>query len=337
MAARVSEEDEQQRTVVEMAQQAYLPKKVNYYVKGSERSLEVLAQSFGVNQKDLCRWNRMHLNDVLTPGTCLVFYKRGFEVEPVHLARSVQPDAVADSPAIQLASAGFSGTQGSVVAPVRHSYSAGKSSLASSYTYTVHRGDTLEKVARRAGMNVQSLCALNGLKPRAEVRPGQRIKLVNAQSGSAKSVHTVSFPDSKTSSNFVPAVYAAEKHDTLSKIARQRGIDLEGLCQINGLSKNTALKPGQKIKLLEQDNSAKDTVSVAVTNASLHATSKQTQAAANTLQANMKPTKEIKSKGNSTLKQQSSAVQKTSKKTSSAGTSAQLTKAEKKPKNKSKN
>ena len=98
MAARVGEEDVQQRTVVEMAQQAYLPKKVNYYVKGSEPSLEVLAQSFGVNQDDLCRWNQMHPNDALNPGSCIVFYKRGFEVEPVHLARSLQPDSVPDAP-----------------------------------------------------------------------------------------------------------------------------------------------------------------------------------------------------------------------------------------------
>ena len=62
---RVGDEDEQQRTAIEMAQQAYLPKKVNYYVKGNEHGLEELARSFGVNQKDLCRWNQMHLNDVL--------------------------------------------------------------------------------------------------------------------------------------------------------------------------------------------------------------------------------------------------------------------------------
>ncbi len=74
MAARVGEEDDQQRTVVEMAQQAYLPKKVNYYVKGSEPGLEVLAQSFGVNQDDLCRWNQMQPNDALKPGSlyCLL-------------------------------------------------------------------------------------------------------------------------------------------------------------------------------------------------------------------------------------------------------------------------
>jgi LysM repeat protein/murein endopeptidase len=347
MAARVSEEDEQQRTVVEMAQQAYLPKRVNYYVKGSERSLEVLAQSFGVNQKDLCRWNQMHLNDVLTPGACIVFYKRGFELEPVHLARSLQPDSITDSPAIQLASAALSGSQADEAVPVRHSYSTRRPSLASSYTYTVHRGDTLEKVAKRAGMNVQLLCNLNGLKPKAGVRPGQRIKLVNAQSAPAyievsgssagKPAHTVSTADPRASKNFVPAVYAAEKHDTLSKIARQRGIDLNALCQINGLNKNTALKPGQKIKLFGPENAEKNTCSVALMNVSLQSTSKQTHGAENTLQANMKPTRESKGKVDPALKKKSPTVHKTSKKASSAVASAQPTKADKDPKKKSKN
>ena len=39
----------------------------------------------------------MDPNDALTPGACLVFYKRGFEVEPLHLARSLQPDSVSDA------------------------------------------------------------------------------------------------------------------------------------------------------------------------------------------------------------------------------------------------
>ena len=103
-AARVAEEDEQQRTAIETAQQAYLPQRVNDDVKGNEQGLEELARSFGVNQKDLCRWSHINPNDPLTPGSCLVFYKRSFEVEPVHLARSLQPDSVPDSPGLQFAS-----------------------------------------------------------------------------------------------------------------------------------------------------------------------------------------------------------------------------------------
>ena len=47
MAARAVEEDEQQQTVVETAQQAYLPKRVNYYVNGSEHSLASWRKALG--------------------------------------------------------------------------------------------------------------------------------------------------------------------------------------------------------------------------------------------------------------------------------------------------
>ena len=150
MGARVGEEDAQQRSVIELAQQAYLPKKVNYIVKATDNGLEELARSFGVNQKELCRWNQMRPNDVLKPGSSLVFYKRSFEVEPVHLARSLQPDSVPDSPGLQFASTGSAVNVSDAFAGSRSSRN--KSALPVAYTYyTVHRGDTLQKVAQRNG------------------------------------------------------------------------------------------------------------------------------------------------------------------------------------------
>ena len=345
MAARVGEEDEQQRTVIEMAQQAYLPKKVNYYVKGSEHSLEALAQSFGVNQNDLCRWNQMHVNDALAPGACLVFYKRSFEVEPVHLARSLQPDSVPDSPGVRLASTNASGSLSDAPVTIRLSHSSErKPALTSGYTYTVHRGDTLEKVAKRSGMDVSALCALNGLTPKAGVKPGQKIKLVSTKSPSTytdvarpvvtQSVHAVSIADPKASASFVPAVYTAGGHDTLSKIAKQQGLDLNALCQINGLNKNTALKPGQKIQLFNPSTSQKNASSVAVMNASLRSTSTQATPAPSTLQANMKPVRDSKAKVAPASQQKSQGIQKTPTKASSSNknSSTLQAKAEKNPK-----
>jgi len=63
--------------------------------------------------------------------------------------------------------------------------------------------------------------------------------------------------------------------------------------------------------------------------------SKQTQAASNTLQANMKPVKESKPKADSTHQKKTTGIQKTSSKSSSAGTSALPAKAEKNPKDQS--
>ncbi len=336
-AARVAEEDEQQRMAIETAQQAYLPQKVNYYVKGNEQGLEELARSFGVNQKDLCRWNQINPNDPLTPGSCVVFYKRSFETEPVHLARSLQPDSVPDSPGLHFASAGAAGS----LVELSNSARARRFSMPSGGTYTIHRGDTLQKVAQRNGVDVKALCELNGLKPNAGVKPGQKIRLVSgkASSGAAepvgptiqKPVHAVSSADPKTSRNFVPAVYTADKQDTLQKIAKQQGIDLNVLCQINGLNRNAALKTGQKIRLCEPELSQKSSAgSPSVVKGAVSSPKKQSASAPNTLQKNMKPVPGATIKANNGS-QKAQGSQKTVAKASTTRSGVQPTKAEKKP------
>jgi LysM repeat protein len=196
MAARVSDGEADKRAVVELAQQAYLPKRVNYYVKGNERGMESLAKSFGVSTKDLCRWNQMHVNEVLSPGACLVYYKRGFETEPVHLARSLQPNSVAEVPAFRLASlnparTAYDAPQTSREAPVKDRRSTGSPAT---YAYTVQRGDTPEKIAKLSGMDVKTLRQLNGMKPTAAMKPGQRIQLVASWPSTKKQDSAASLP-----------------------------------------------------------------------------------------------------------------------------------------------
>ena len=339
-AARIGEEDEQQRAEIEMAQQAYLPQKVNYYVKGSDRSLAELAQSFGVNQKDLCRWNQMNPDDALTPGSCLVFYKRSFEVEPVHLARSLQPDSIADSPGLQFASAGGSRFP---INPYNFARArVGKSFMPVAATYTVNRGDTLAAVAQRNGVALKTLCAINGLKPNAGVKPGQKIKLASGRSASSgaagavglnieKSVHTVPVSDPKASKDYVPAVYTAERQDTLQKIAKQQGIDLDALCKINGLSRNSSLKPGQKIRLCDQVTSAKSsTISPSPVKAVSRSSLKRKTSSPTTLQKNMKSVPGSNAKASASQQKVQRAAQKSVAQPATVKSSVQLTKATKK-------
>jgi murein endopeptidase/LysM repeat protein len=183
MAAQVSNLDEQKRSVIEMAQQSYMPKKVYYYAKGNEKSLDVLARSFGVNRNDLCRWNEIRGGEILSPGKCLVFYKRGFEFEPVHLAQSLQPDSVPETPSYQVASlrpSAPSASDASVSMSTReraHQPQQKKSSDAVTFTYKAKRGDTVEKVARRNGIDARVLARANGLKPGDDLKPGQKISL----------------------------------------------------------------------------------------------------------------------------------------------------------------
>lgn len=181
MAAQVGDLDDQKRTVIEMAQQSYMPKKVFYYAKGNERSLDALAQSFGVQRKDLCRWNEIHGGEILNPGKCLVFYKRGFELEPVHLAQSLQPDSVPEAPAYQFASlrpvSSSVSDAGVTVRERDHQTREKRSSAPVTFTYKAKRGDTIEKIARRNGIDPNVLARANNGKTGSALRPGQKINL----------------------------------------------------------------------------------------------------------------------------------------------------------------
>jgi LysM repeat protein/murein endopeptidase len=191
MAAQVGDLDDQKRSVIEMAQQSYLPKKVFYYAKGNEKSLDALAQSFGVQRGDLCRWNEIRGSEVLSPGKCLVFYKRGFELEPVHLAQSLQPNSVPESPAHQYAALRPVPVSASDAIPTsRERAQQGrekKSHDPVTFTYKTRRGDTIEKIARRNGIEPSVLARANGMKPGSSLKPGQKIKLAGMKFSSGPS------------------------------------------------------------------------------------------------------------------------------------------------------
>ena len=44
-------------------------------------------------------------------------------------------------------------------------------------TYTVRRGDTLGKIAKRHGMSLKELCSLNGISQNKVIREGQKLKV----------------------------------------------------------------------------------------------------------------------------------------------------------------
>ncbi|MCU0574697.1 MAG: penicillin-insensitive murein endopeptidase [Syntrophobacteraceae bacterium] len=186
MAARVSELDDQKRAVIEMAQQSYLPKKVFYYANGNEKSLDALARSFGVQRSDLCRWNELRGNEILSPGKSLVFYKRGFEFEPVHLAQSLQPDSVPETStyhyaALRPASSTVTDAVSTPREPSRERARQRRdkpSSESVTFTTKAKRGDTIEKIARRNGIDAAALARANGVKVGRALKPGQKIKLV---------------------------------------------------------------------------------------------------------------------------------------------------------------
>jgi murein endopeptidase len=196
LAGQLNTLSDKQRSLIELAQGAYLPKKVNYFVQGSEPGLSGLASSFGVTTRDLCRWNQLHGNEVLTPGSCLVFYKRGFEVEPVRLAQSLQPNTGTELPfagvsrsasAAPVQLAALQSDLGEVVTDVdepsaRMPWAGRKASAKPKVSsQAVRKGDTLATIAKKNKTDVDTLCRLNGMKKNAKLSLGQKIKVPGAE------------------------------------------------------------------------------------------------------------------------------------------------------------
>ncbi|HBD10338.1 MAG TPA: hypothetical protein DCZ69_18980 [Syntrophobacteraceae bacterium] len=202
LAGQLASLTEKQRDLIELAQGAYVPKKVNYYVQGNESGLPALAASFGVTTRDLCRWNQLHGSEILTPGACLTFYKRGFEVEPVRLAQSLQPNTGLELPAgnaarrgtpspVQLASLqeelGDVVTDAEdqpirVVQPDRGVPDRRAPAKPAVSTHSVRKGESLATIAKRNKIDVDTLCRLNGLKKNSKLSAGQKLKVPGGNS-----------------------------------------------------------------------------------------------------------------------------------------------------------
>jgi LysM repeat protein/murein endopeptidase len=273
LAAHIGPDEPDKLAVVEAAQQSYLPRKVNYYVNGSEKGIPELASSFGVTTDALCKWNHISQTGVLVPGSCLVFYKRSFESESVLLARSLQPGFIAkSSPSVRMASLNPEPTPPSVSdstftedsEPTAQEAKSEVSHAKASHTYKARRGDTLDKIARRKGLDVKLLCRLNGIKSATPLRSGQTIRMADSkvyadsdgvatdaseESSSSSSIGFASDP--KRPESPAIAYYTVRNGGTLKDISQKTGIPISSLCQINGLSRDANLKPGQKIRLTQ--------------------------------------------------------------------------------------
>ena len=251
LAGRMEEIDGQKATIIEIAQQSFLPKKVNYYVKSGESDVKALAKSFGVTTQDLCRWNQLRCNSVLNPGSCLVFYKRGFELEPVHLAQTLQPDPSLDNAPVQVASISPRILRDLSAARFderrrQSQQSSADAPSVQSVKYKVRKGETLQQIAKRYDISVETLSRLNGLKPNARVKAGHDLKIEQKTAAIRSSGASVE----KNPQSSVASAYTVRRGDTLEQIAKKHGMDASTFRQLNGLKNNATVQPGQKLKTL---------------------------------------------------------------------------------------
>lgn len=94
-------------------------------------------------------------------------------------------------------------------------------------TYRVRRGDTIDRIARRYGMSPKELQAMNNIRNKNKIYPGQRLVLAQL--------------DGDT--------YIVKRGDSIDRIAKRHGKNAKELLALNNIRNRNRIYPGQKLIL----------------------------------------------------------------------------------------
>jgi membrane-bound lytic murein transglycosylase D len=125
----------------------------------------------------------------------------------------------------------------------------GRAPASRSKFHVVRRGESLWSIARRNGMNVNTLASINGMAPNDVLSAGKKLRLRGGSSGSSRpatGATTVLAAMGETTSGEA-MTYTVRRGDTLYDIARRFSVSVSQLLNWNGLSKSDALMPGQRL------------------------------------------------------------------------------------------
>ena len=131
--------------------------------------------------------------------------------------------------------------------------------------HVVGKGETIYSISRFYGVNAEDLMRVNGITDPSRLQAGRRLVIPSSSladiqvspipsSSSVKQNGSVSQNDS-ASQNSVQALvnYHVVRGDTLFGIARNNGISLQALLDMNNFSANHVIKAGDNIKVPGQN------------------------------------------------------------------------------------
>lgn len=98
------------------------------------------------------------------------------------------------------------------------------------FVHVVNRGETVSAIAARYGASCSAVLRTNGLSSRDRIYPGQKLKIPGSRAGGEQ-------------------VYAVERGDTVSGIARKHGVSTSSVLEANSMSSRDRIYPGQKIRI----------------------------------------------------------------------------------------
>lgn len=187
-----------------------------------------LAKRYDVKSDDIVRFNKLRSNRSLRVGQNLLIplNPEAGKLTLADLRESLHDDA-----------------------PAKKSAQGGKK-------YTVRKGDSLYKIAKRFGVSEKQLRSWNGLGNSNALKPGRTL-IVAAGAGKVRSATKASgAPAAKAAKSEVRKVtYQVRSGDSLWTIGRQFDVDVKQIRDWNKLPKNPVLRPGQSLTLLVKSNS----------------------------------------------------------------------------------
>jgi LysM repeat protein len=135
-------------------------------------------------------------------------------------------------------------------------------------SYRIKKGDTLYSISIKYKLSIEEIKEANGLEddslragefitiPVPEGSPTRDPKFVEEVGDSTLRVNASN--QGSVEGEGEQEVYIVKKGDTLSGIARNNGLTIRELKRLNGL-KDSAIKPGQRLKLYAEDGAASST------------------------------------------------------------------------------
>ena len=128
---------------------------------------------------------------------------------------------------------------------------SGSSETGGRIVHRVKKGETLGGIASRYRTSVANIKRWNGLRSNT-IQVGQRL-VIYGKNAAPKSTTTTAKPatsgGNKTTATGEYVTYTVRKGDTLSAIASRNHVSLGTLMNLNGLSKNSKIYPGMKLRI----------------------------------------------------------------------------------------
>lgn len=146
------------------------------------------------------------------------------------------------------------GAKDRAMAAVDMSYSTPPRYVATEFSYRVRRGDTLSGIARKYRTSIGNLRRLNHLGNRTSLRVGQRLRVPERETNTARMEYEESNPSAnrRVAASRDVRYHQVKRGENLSTIANKYRTSVAALREINQLSRRSVIMVGQKIVVRDQ-------------------------------------------------------------------------------------